>query len=101
MDGSADASNFRRVSARVKGNLPEELTSFVGREREIADIKRLFARTRLLTLTGPGGVGKSRLALKAAGRSPGALPGGVWVVDVAPAANGRRAATRGDQRARP
>ena len=79
-----EPSSFRRVSARVKGNLPEELTSFVGREREVVEIKRLFSRTRLLTLTGPGGVGKSRLAQRAAGRLTRALPGRVWLIDLAP-----------------
>jgi len=48
------------------GNLPAELTSFVGRRRELAEVKRLLATTRLLTLTGSGGAGRTRLALRAA-----------------------------------
>ena len=52
--------------ARVTGNLPAELTSFVGRRDELAEVRRLLAGSRLVTLTGVGGVGKTRLALRAA-----------------------------------
>ena len=52
--------------ARVTGNLPAELTSFVGRRGELAEVRRLLAGSRLVTLTGVGGVGKTRLALRAA-----------------------------------
>ena len=52
-------------------NLPLEQTSFVGREREVAQIKRLISERRLLTLCGPGGSGKSRLALAGEGRGRG------------------------------
>ncbi|MFC4910057.1 ATP-binding protein [Actinomadura gamaensis] len=62
------------------GRLPAELTSFVGRRDELAEIDRLLARCRLVTLTGPGGVGKTRLALRAA-RAAGP-PDGVWFVDL-------------------
>ncbi|MFM9258319.1 hypothetical protein ACKAMS_06760 [Rhodococcus sp. 5A-K4] len=54
---------------RVVGNLPLELTSFVGRRRELADARRLFESSRLLTLTGVGGVGKTRLAIRLAVRA--------------------------------
>ena len=61
----ADFLPPRTLDARP-GNLPAQLTSFVGREREIAEARRLLERARLLTLTGPGGTGKSRLALQVA-----------------------------------
>ena len=66
--------------ARVTGNLPAELTSFVGRRDEVAEVKRLLAGSRLVTLTGIGGVGKTRLALRAAAGLARAFPGGVWLV---------------------
>ena len=65
-------------------NLPAELTSFVGRQREVDGASELLARTRLLTLTGPGGTGKTRLALRiAAGMLP-TYRDGVFFVDLAP-----------------
>ncbi|EQD85873.1 LuxR family transcriptional regulator [Saccharopolyspora spinosporotrichia] len=64
------------------GNLPLDLTSFVGRRRELADARALLARSRLLTLTGVGGVGKTRLALQLAGSVRRAFPDGVWWVDL-------------------
>ncbi|MEU5196599.1 LuxR C-terminal-related transcriptional regulator [Streptomyces scabiei] len=64
------------------GNLPAALTSFVGRRREIAEIRRLLSKGRLVTLTGVGGVGKTRLALSAAEASRKAFPDGAWVVDL-------------------
>ena len=67
------------------GNLPRPATSFVGREREIADVLELLAQgSRLVTLTGPGGSGKTRLALEAAYRAGGAFPDGVFWVALAP-----------------
>src|SRR6516225_10419204 len=66
--------------ARVTGNLPAELTSFVGRRGELAAVKRLVAYSRLVTLTGVGGVGKTRLALRAAAELRRAFRDGVWLV---------------------
>src|SRR5256885_11614351 len=63
-------------------NLPEQLTSFVGREHEIAEVKRLLASTRLLTITGTGGAGKTRLSLKIASDLLHDYPDGVWFVDL-------------------
>lgn len=64
-------------------NLPSAMTSFVGREREIAEVTRLLRGTRLLTLTGAGGSGKTRLALRVAADLPQAYPDGVWLVELA------------------
>jgi non-specific serine/threonine protein kinase len=64
-------------------NLPVQLTSFIGREREIAEVGRLLAETRLLTLTGAGGCGKTRLALQVAGRLAPDFADGVWLVELA------------------
>ena len=65
-------------------NLPARRTSFVGREREMLEIKRTLAMTRLLTFTGTGGSGKTRLALEVARDLVGAYPDGVWLADLAP-----------------
>jgi predicted ATPase len=64
-------------------NLPAELTSFVGRRSELREVKRLLSQTRLLTLTGSGGAGKTRLALRAAGDLARSFPDGVWLVSLA------------------
>ncbi|HEY2578775.1 MAG TPA: NB-ARC domain-containing protein, partial [Streptosporangiaceae bacterium] len=68
--------------ARVTGNLPAELTSFVGRRRELTEVRRLLASSRLVTLTGIGGVGKTRLALRAAAALHRAFRDGVWLVQL-------------------
>ncbi|MDE3090708.1 MAG: AAA family ATPase, partial [Chloroflexota bacterium] len=65
-------------------NLPLQLTSFIGREHEIAEVKRLLASTRLLTLTGSGGCGKTRLALQIAADSREDCADGAWLVELAP-----------------
>jgi len=65
------------------GNLPAELTSFVGRRRELTDAKALMATSRLVTLTGMGGVGKTRLARRLAADVHRAFPDGVWQVELA------------------
>jgi predicted ATPase/class 3 adenylate cyclase len=65
-------------------NLPTQLTSFVGRDRELAEARQLLARTRLLTLTGPGGTGKTRLSLHVAASVADEFPGGTFFVALAP-----------------
>lgn len=71
-------------SDRPGGNLPLALTSFVGREREMAEAKGLLDADRLLRLTGPGGSGKTRLALAVASDVVGRFEDGVWLVELAP-----------------
>jgi predicted ATPase/DNA-binding SARP family transcriptional activator/DNA-binding CsgD family transcriptional regulator len=71
-----------------KHNLPLARTSFVGREREVLEVKRLLAMTGLLTLTGAGGSGKTRLALEVAGDLAGAYPDGAWLAELAPLSEG-------------
>ena len=68
----------------MPGNLPAELTSFIGRRNQLSDIRRLVGSARLVTLTGPGGVGKTRLALQSAHGLTRTFQDGVWFVDLAP-----------------
>jgi predicted ATPase/class 3 adenylate cyclase len=80
------ASDFpppRTLDARPN-NLPLQLTSFVGREEEVAEVERLLGQTRLLTLTGPGGSGKSRLALRVAAELLTRFQDGSCFVDLSP-----------------
>ncbi|HEX2916660.1 MAG TPA: LuxR C-terminal-related transcriptional regulator [Chloroflexia bacterium] len=65
-------------------NLPVHFSSFVGRQRELAEIRRLLKQTSLLTLTGPGGVGKTRLSVQYARAEAADYPGGVCFVELAP-----------------
>jgi predicted ATPase len=65
-------------------NLPLRLSSFVGREKELAEVRRLLGDTRLLTLTGPGGCGKTRLAVVAASEQLQGFEDGVQMVELAP-----------------
>src|SRR5215207_2711902 len=64
-------------------NLPAPLTSFIGREKEVLEVKRSLSMTRLMTLTGAGGSGKTRLALEVVRDLVGASPDGVWLVELA------------------
>lgn len=73
-----------RVSPAEVHNLPTSLSSFIGREREIAEVEELLAVGRLVTLTGAGGCGKTRLALEVAARKLALFADGVWFVDLAP-----------------
>jgi hypothetical protein len=76
------AARSRRHGGR-RHNLSARLTSFVGRERELSDIQALLRTRRLVTLTGAGGVGKSRLALETAAESLLGYPGGTWLLELA------------------
>jgi predicted ATPase/DNA-binding SARP family transcriptional activator/DNA-binding CsgD family transcriptional regulator len=80
---SSAAGSSGEPADSVKHNLPASLTSFVGREREMLEARRLLSMTRLLTLTGAGGCGKTRLALEVARGLVGAYPDGAWLVELA------------------
>jgi predicted ATPase len=71
----------------LPNNLPLQLTSFIGRDKEMAQVKVLLTKTRLLTLTGSGGCGKTRLALQVAAEVLDQYPDGVWLVELAPLAD--------------
>jgi predicted ATPase/class 3 adenylate cyclase len=73
-----------RSLAATPNNLPQQLTSFIGRGRELVDARKHLEETRLLTLLGMGGLGKTRLALQMAADSLEKFPDGVWFVDLAP-----------------
>ena len=78
----ADFPALRSLAA-TPNNLPQQMTTFVGREREIADLCALLGTARLLTLTGMGGLGKTRLALEVAVRALEDHADGVWFVELA------------------
>lgn len=79
--GSAAA---RQPSASPDTNLPQPLTKIVGRDAELAELRECLARSRLITLIGPGGVGKTRLAVELGRRVLGHFTEGVWLIDLAP-----------------
>jgi class 3 adenylate cyclase len=68
-------------------NLPQQVTSFIGREKAMAELTTLLAKTRLLTLTGAGGCGKTRLSLQVAAATLEQFPDGVWQVELASLSN--------------
>ena len=67
----------------IQAHLPEEPNSFIGRERELAELRQMLGRTRALTLCGPGGIGKTRLALRFLALAAAEFPDGVWFVELA------------------
>src|SRR5215216_3035314 len=78
----------KESSGTDRHNLPTARTNLVGREQELAEVKRALTMTRLLTLTGPCGSGKTRLALKVAYDLIGAYPDGAWLVELATLSEG-------------
>jgi predicted ATPase/class 3 adenylate cyclase len=70
-------------------NLPLQVSSFIGRERELLDVETMLGRSRLLTLVGPGGIGKTRLSLQTAADTMHAYPDGAWFVELAPLTDAR------------
>jgi len=87
VDGLQDTFPALRTLDAIQNNLPTQLTSFVGRGAEVADAKRLLKSTRLLTLSGPGGIGKTRLSLQVAAESARDFPGGVYFVPLSAVRN--------------
>jgi predicted ATPase len=83
--------DFAPLETLYRTNLPVPATAFLGREPELAEVTGLLGRAdvRLLTLTGPGGTGKTRLALQAAGAVSGEFPDGVWWISLAPLRDAR------------
>jgi predicted ATPase/class 3 adenylate cyclase len=79
----ADFPALRSLAA-VPNNLPQQVTSFIGRERELQEVKDALRRTRLLMLSGIGGLGKTRLSLQVAADVVNEYPDGVWFVELAP-----------------
>jgi predicted ATPase/class 3 adenylate cyclase/DNA-binding CsgD family transcriptional regulator len=75
---------LRISKAVISQRLPAQLTSFVGRDAEMAQVRELLGENRLLTLTGAGGAGKTRLAIQLAAQLSGEFGDGVWYVDLAP-----------------
>ena len=75
------------AQANPRHNLPRQLTSFVGRQREVGEITTLLREERLVTIVGAGGVGKTRVAVQLGSNLLEGYPGGVWLVDLAPLAD--------------
>ncbi len=81
-----------RSLTTTPNNLPEQLTSFIGREAELARVRSLIAGGRMVTLVGSGGCGKTRLSLQAAAECLGEYPDGVFFAELAPVTDGSRVA---------
>lgn len=80
VSGAQDRFPPPRTLDSTPNNLPTQLTSFIGRDEDVADARRLLSGTRLLTLTGPGGIGKTRLSLQLAADLVQDFPDGVYFV---------------------
>jgi predicted ATPase/serine/threonine protein kinase len=78
-----DAGGGHSTQRSIPNNLPRDVTSFVGRETDVADVAALLGGSRLATLTGPGGIGKTRLALRVAVEILPAYSDGAWLVELA------------------
>src|ERR1700738_621736 len=79
-------SNFKLTMprpARRSGNLPAETTSFIGRRSELAELRKKLTTARLVSLVGPGGVGKTRFAVRAGSDLARGFPDGAWLVQLA------------------
>src|SRR5579859_1135858 len=85
--GCTVAARPGRMRGAPHHNLPAQLSKFIGRDQDLADVRRLLAGTRLLTISGPGGIGKTRLALQVATEQVADYEDGVWLVELAPIAD--------------
>jgi predicted ATPase/DNA-binding SARP family transcriptional activator len=86
-DEGGSSVNLLEFASASPGNLPTRLTSFIGRERELSEVRSLMAGSRLVTLCGPGGSGKSRLAHQVAAELAVDYGDGAWLVELAPIAD--------------
>ncbi|HET9894824.1 MAG TPA: LuxR C-terminal-related transcriptional regulator [Streptosporangiaceae bacterium] len=82
---SSAAASSAAASSAETGNLPAESNAFIGRERDLADLASIMQRVRAVTLCGPGGIGKTRLAIRLGSTIAASFPGGVWLADQADA----------------
>jgi predicted ATPase/class 3 adenylate cyclase/DNA-binding CsgD family transcriptional regulator len=82
-----DFPPLRTSITTASHNLPAQLTNFVGRQPEITQLRKILAENRLVTLTGAGGAGKTRLAVEVTATLAAEFPNGVWYVDLAPITN--------------
>ncbi len=83
LDPDSSKTGLIEKKPHLLGNLPAQLTSFVGRKNEIDEIKEMLQSSRLVTLTGAGGIGKTRLSLQVAGELINQYRDGVWLVELA------------------
>src|SRR5512132_1179761 len=87
---SAAISHFpAHRRAELLDNLPLQLTRFIGRKAELAHVRHLLRDERLLTLTGPGGIGKTRLAIETAAHVRDTYEDGIWLIELAALAEPR------------
>ena len=84
----ADPGAGAAAGSRPSHNLPGQLSTFIGRERELSELRDRLTISRLLTLSGPGGIGKTRLALRLAAELHEQYAAGCWLADLAPLADG-------------
>jgi non-specific serine/threonine protein kinase len=81
---ASTSTRYRMRDPKLRSNLPAQISNFIGREAELVEVRRLAAGSRLVTLTGTGGAGKTRLALQIAAELLDGAADGVWFADLAP-----------------
>ena len=102
LSGSCSVDSFAPLRSGVeqRGNLPSTVTSFVGRSDDLKELGATVSDsgTRLVTLTGPGGVGKTRLAIETGWQVVDEFPDGAWMVELAPSPTASRSSQRSPMR---